>query len=104
MPWDSLKLNDGTTIPTVAFGTWKLGNGQQTIDEVDQAISVGFNHIDTAQAYRNEEEAGAALSDSGLKREDVYITTKYSGLNGLDIETSIDNSLKNASISSISTL
>jgi hypothetical protein len=44
--------------------------------------------------YRNEEEVGRALRESGLARRDVYITTKYSGLNGLDIETSIHNSLK----------
>lgn len=53
------------------------------------------SHADTAQSYRNELEVGIALQESGLKREDVYITTKYSGLNGLDIETSIQNSLKN---------
>lgn len=51
--------------------------------------------IDTAQAYRNEAEAGAAIRESGLKREELFITTKYSGTNGLDIETSINNSLKN---------
>ena len=50
---------------------------------------------DTAQSYRNETEAGKALKESGLARKDVFITTKYSGLNGLDIETSIQNSLKN---------
>jgi hypothetical protein len=50
---------------------------------------------DTAQAYRNEEEAGRAVRESGLARKDIYITTKYSGLDGLDIETSIHNSLKN---------
>ncbi len=44
--------------------------------------------------YGNEEEVGRALRDSGLARRDVYITTKYSGLHGLDIETSIHNSLK----------
>ncbi|CDO73354.1 hypothetical protein BN946_scf185008.g117 [Trametes cinnabarina] len=49
---------------------------------------------DTAQAYRNEEEAGKAIRESGLAREDLYITTKFSGRDGLDIETSIQNSLK----------
>ena len=50
---------------------------------------------DTAQVYRNEAEAGLAIRDSGLGRNDIYITTKYSRLDGLDIETSIQNSLKN---------
>ncbi|KAI0691430.1 NADP-dependent oxidoreductase domain-containing protein [Cytidiella melzeri] len=99
MPWSTIKLNDGHSIPSIAFGTWTLGNGQQSIDKVDQAISVGFNHIaDTAQSYRNETEAGQALHESGLDRKDVFITTKYSGTNGLDIETSIQNSLKNLGV------
>ncbi|KAH9067889.1 Aldo/keto reductase [Lactarius vividus] len=98
MPWDAIQLNDGNVIPGIAFGTWRIGNGQGPIDQVDQAISVGFSHIDTAQAYRNEEEAGIAVRESGLARQDIFITTKYSGLNGLDIETSIQNSLKNLGV------
>ncbi|KAI0053925.1 Aldo/keto reductase [Auriscalpium vulgare] len=98
MPWDTIKLNDGHSIPSIAFGTWKLGNGQGPIDQVEQALSIGFDHVDTAQAYRNEEEAGKALRESGLARKDVFITTKYSGLGGLDIETSIQNSLKNLGV------
>jgi len=90
MPWNTIKLNDGTEIPSIAFGTWKLGNGQTTIERVNQALEVGFTHIDSAQVYRNEREAGDALRASGLKREDVYITTKYSGR--ADIETSIRSS------------
>lgn len=50
---------------------------------------------DTAQAYRNEYEAGIAIKESGLDRKDLYITTKFSGRDGLDIPTSINNSLKN---------
>ncbi|KAI0821089.1 Aldo/keto reductase [Irpex lacteus] len=98
MPWTTIKLNDGHSIPSIAFGTWKLGNGQPTIDKVDQAISAGFDHIDTAQSYRNETEAGKALRDSGLARKDVYITTKFSGTDGADIETSIKDSLKNLGV------
>lgn len=98
MPWTTITLNDGTSIPNIAFGTWTLGNGRTPIDQVDQAIETGFDHIDTAQSYRNELEVGIALQETGLKREDVYITTKYSGLNGLDIETSIQNSLKNLGV------
>ncbi|KAF8915712.1 NADP-dependent oxidoreductase domain-containing protein [Mucidula mucida] len=98
MPWDPIKLNDGTEIPGLAFGTWKIGNGEGPISQVDTAISVGFSHIDTAQAYRNETEAGIAIRESGLARQDIFITTKYSGLNGLDITTSIRNSLNNLGI------
>ncbi|KAL0958942.1 hypothetical protein HGRIS_014257 [Hohenbuehelia grisea] len=99
MPWEAHDLNDGNSIPGIAFGTWTLGNGQGVIDQVDQAISVGFSHVDTAQSYRNEEEAGRAIRESGLSRAELFVTTKYSGLNGLDIETSIQNSLKNLGIS-----
>lgn len=98
MPWDLIQLNDGHAIPSIAFGTWTLGNGQNPIDQVEQAISVGFSHIDTAQMYGNEEEAGRAVRESGLARKDVFITTKYSRSNGLDIETSIHNSLKNLGV------
>jgi len=98
MPWTAIKLNDGTTMPSIAFGTGSLGNGQQTVDNIDQAISVGFSHIDTAQSYKNELEAGQAIHESGLERNELYITTKYSGLDGLDIETSIRNSVKNLGV------
>lgn len=50
--------------------------------------------IDTAQSYRNEKETGIALANSGLSRDDVFITTKYSGRDGLDINASIHNSVK----------
>jgi diketogulonate reductase-like aldo/keto reductase len=53
---------------------------------------------DTAQAYRNEEEAGQAIHESGLAREDIFVTTKYSAVDGLDIQTSIHESLKKVSM------
>jgi diketogulonate reductase-like aldo/keto reductase len=52
---------------------------------------------DTAQGYRNEGEVGVALHESGLSRGEVFITTKYSGFDGLDIPTSIRNSVNNVS-------
>ena len=54
-----------------------------------------FYPTDTAQIYQNEADVGSAIRESGLARSDIYITTKYSGLDGLDIPTSINNSLKN---------
>ncbi|PPQ73140.1 hypothetical protein CVT24_009133 [Panaeolus cyanescens] len=98
MPWETIKFNDGNVIPGIGFGTWKIPTGHTTVDQVDQAISVGFSHIDTAQAYRNEEEAGKAIRESGLSRNEIFITTKYSGLNGLGIEESIRNSLNNLGV------
>ncbi|KAJ7709039.1 NADP-dependent oxidoreductase domain-containing protein, partial [Mycena rosella] len=99
MPWDTIQLNDGREIPSIGFGTWKMGNGEKCTSQVDQAISVGFSHIDTAQLYRNEAEAGVAIRDSGLERKEIWITTKYSGSDGLDIKTSIKNSLENLGVS-----
>ncbi|THH01729.1 hypothetical protein EW145_g6862 [Phellinidium pouzarii] len=74
MPWETLTLNDGATMPSIAFGTWTLGNGQSVIDQVDQALNVGFEHIDTAQSYRNEVEAGQAFKESGLSRSDLGVS------------------------------
>ncbi|KAF5339753.1 hypothetical protein D9611_009135 [Ephemerocybe angulata] len=98
MPWDKIKLNDGSEIPSIAFGTWKLGKGDDGTGFVEQALDAGFSHIDTAQAYRNEEEAGRAIRESGLSREEVFITTKYSGSDGKDIEDSIKDSLENLGV------
>jgi len=93
MPWDLIPLNSGYSIPSIAYGTGSLGSGQWPIDQVAQALDTGFYHIDTAQMYRNEAEVGVVIGELGLERSDLYITTKYSGLNGLDIPTSIQNSL-----------
>ncbi|KAG2066644.1 Aldo/keto reductase [Suillus decipiens] len=99
MPWESIKLNSGYYIPSIGFGTWALGNGQGPIDQVEQALDVGYNHVDTAQSYRNEGETGVALKESGLSRSDVFVTTKYSGVDGLDIPTSIRNSVNSLGLS-----
>lgn len=64
---------------------------------ITASLDLRHPHADTAQSYRNEEEAGQAIRESGLAREDIFVTTKYSGLNGLDIPTSLQNSLKNVS-------
>ncbi|KZT73610.1 Aldo/keto reductase [Daedalea quercina L-15889] len=89
MMWGKIALNDGNSIPSIAFGTWRRGNGEKAVEIIKNALSAGFTHIDTAQAYKNETEAGEAIRSSGLKRE-VFITTKFSS--GVDIETSIKNS------------
>ncbi|KDR79261.1 hypothetical protein GALMADRAFT_1230669 [Galerina marginata CBS 339.88] len=99
MPWETVKFNDGNAIPGIGFGTGSIPLGDPTVNQVDQAISLGFSHIDTAQSYRNEAEAGKAILQSGLARNEIFITTKFSGVGGLDIETSIKNSLKNLGVS-----
>jgi len=86
-------LNSGYSIPSVAYGTGSMGSGQWPIDQITQAFDTGFYHIDTAQLYRNEADVGTAITEFGLERSNIFITTKYSGLNRLDIPTSIRNSL-----------
>jgi 2,5-diketo-D-gluconate reductase B len=63
------------TIPQLGLGTFRL-QGQQAIDSVRNGLELGYRHIDTAQIYGNEAEVGQALQASGLKREDVFVTTK----------------------------
>lgn len=77
--WTPIKLNDGRSIPAIGFGTWKIGNGETVITQVDQALGAGFDHVDTAQTYQNERETGEALHLSGLRRDELWVTTKYSG-------------------------
>lgn len=72
---ENFKLNNGIAIPKIAFGTWQISNDSVT-DAVKTALSVGYRHIDTAAAYENESGVGKALRESGLCREDVFITTK----------------------------
>lgn len=69
-------LVDGNEIPLLGFGVWQVRDGRECEDAVRWALEAGYRHIDTAQAYGNEESVGRALRDSGVPREDVFITTK----------------------------
>ena len=72
---ESVRLSDGAAIPLIGFGTWQL-DGQDAYNGVRAALDIGYRHIDTATAYDNEDKVGAAIRDSGIGREDVFITTK----------------------------
>jgi diketogulonate reductase-like aldo/keto reductase len=69
-------LYNGIKIPDIGFGTWQIPNGRATYDAVSYALSVGYRHIDTANAYRNEESLGRAVRDSGISRSEIFITSK----------------------------
>ena len=71
------ELADGSKIPGLGLGVWQVPNGPVCENAVRWALELGYRHIDTAQAYRNEESVGRALRDSGVPREDVFITTKF---------------------------
>ncbi|MGH8823920.1 MAG: aldo/keto reductase [Jiangellaceae bacterium] len=72
---DTVTLADGGSMPLLGFGTWQM-YGREAYDAVRIALDVGYRHIDTATLYRNEAEVGRALRDSGVAREDVFLTTK----------------------------
>jgi diketogulonate reductase-like aldo/keto reductase len=70
-------LADGHEIPTLALGVWQTPEGSETKDAVRWALESGYRHIDTAQGYGNEKSVGEGLRESGLDRNDVFITTKF---------------------------
>ncbi len=72
-----VKLNDGTELPLLGLGVWQVPDGDACEKSVRWALELGYRHIDTAQAYRNEASVGKALADSGVPRDEVYITTKF---------------------------
>jgi diketogulonate reductase-like aldo/keto reductase len=71
-----LQLSDGHTIPQVGLGTWKIKDSAEHKAAFQAAIEAGYRHIDTAQAYDNEQFLGAEWQKSSLKREELFITTK----------------------------
>jgi diketogulonate reductase-like aldo/keto reductase len=74
---ESRQLSDGTAIPVLALGVWQIRNGRRCVNAVRWALDLGYRHIDTAQLYGNEESVGRAVRDSGVPREELYITTKF---------------------------
>ena len=71
-----ITLNDGNKIPTVGFGVFMIPADGSTYKAVLEALKVGYRHIDTAAAYFNEREVGKAVRDSGIPREEIFITSK----------------------------
>lgn len=73
---DCFVLNNGVKIPCIGFGTWQTPNDDTGIQAVIAALEAGYRHIDTAAGYYNEESVGIAVRKSGIKREDLFITSK----------------------------
>jgi diketogulonate reductase-like aldo/keto reductase len=73
---DTFSLSNGVTIPKIGFGTWQIPDGPETYDSVRTALEGGYRHIDTARAYGNEASVGRAVRDSGIPRDEIFITTK----------------------------
>jgi diketogulonate reductase-like aldo/keto reductase len=75
VPHDTVTLENGGAMPLLGFGTWEL-EGSLAYDAVVTALEHGYRHLDTATVYGNEAEVGQALRDSGVPREEVFLTTK----------------------------
>ncbi|MFC8517377.1 aldo/keto reductase [Streptomyces sp. NPDC057257] len=75
-------LADGNQLPVLGLGVWQVPDGRECVNAVRWALDAGYRHIDTAQAYGNEESVGRALRDSGIPREEVFVTTKFQPRSG----------------------
>src|SRR6478672_1438661 len=75
LPDDSATLTQGTSMPLLGFGTWQI-TGDDAVRATSVALEAGYRHLDTATGYGNEGEVGRALAESGLARDEVFLTTK----------------------------
>nr|WP_272076004.1 aldo/keto reductase [Streptococcus dysgalactiae]WCE87191.1 aldo/keto reductase [Streptococcus dysgalactiae]WCN27184.1 aldo/keto reductase [Streptococcus dysgalactiae] len=72
----TVKMTSGYDIPVLGFGTYQAANGEEAYQSTLAAIKAGYRHIDTAAIYKNEESVGRAIKDSGIPREELFVTTK----------------------------
>jgi len=72
----AIRLNSGALIPQVGLGVWQSPAGATTREAVLTALGLGYRHVDTARAYSNEADVGAAVRSSGVPREQIFVTTK----------------------------
>ena len=87
LPDQTLTLTNGTSIPLLGFGTWQV-TGDDAVRATTAALEAGYRHLDTATVYGNEAEVGRALAESGVARDDVFVTTKCPpGRAGRELET-----------------
>lgn len=99
------KLSNGIEIPNLGLGTWLLNN-EQAEQALKDAVSLGYRHIDTAQAYMNEEGVGKGIRTCGAAREELFITTKVAAeaKTFFTVTQSIDESLAKLSVDYIDLL
>ena len=87
-------LRDDHEIPLLGLGVWQVPDGPETENAVRWALELGYRHVDTAQAYGNEESVGRALRDSGVPRDEVFVTTKFFPRADGDPAAEAENSLR----------
>lgn len=73
---ESTILHNGVKMPWLGFGTFRIESGEITKNAVLEALRIGYRHIDTAKVYENEKSVGEAIKESGIPREDIFLTTK----------------------------
>ena len=88
-----IKLNDGHSIPRLGLGVWLISSGKSCESAVRAALDVGYRHIDTAAFYGNEESVGKAIRDSGIARDEIYLTTKLWNSDHGNPERALERSL-----------
>ena len=84
-----------TDIPSLGFGTWQI-TGRDCVEAVQDALALGYRHIDTARAYENEAEVGEGIASSGVARDEIWLTTKLwrEGLRAGDVSDQLESSLR----------
>jgi 2,5-diketo-D-gluconate reductase A len=92
-------LPSGASMPLLGFGTWQI-TGQECYDAVRTALDVGYRHLDTATVYRNEDQVGRALADSGVPRDEVFVTTKCPP-NAREPRATLDASLQKLGVDAV---
>lgn len=92
-PQSHFTLNNGTKIPAVGLGTWQAAPGE-VHTAVKDALEAGYRHLDCALIYQNESEVGEGIKDSGVKREDIFITSKVWNTDQPDVKAGLEKTLK----------
>lgn len=92
----TIKLNDGNEMPQLGFGVFQIPDHDEAIKTVEMALANGYRLIDTAEAYNNQKAVGEGMKNSGVKREDIFLTTKLwvSNFTYEKAKAAIDNDLK----------
>lgn len=91
---NTIKLNSGALIPQIGLGTWRSNGEKDAYNAVLAALKAGYRHIDTAAIYLNEGQVGKAIRDSGIPREEIFVTTKLWSTQHQEPEKALNESLK----------
>jgi diketogulonate reductase-like aldo/keto reductase len=94
-------LDDGNEVPLLGLGVWQVPDGPECEQAVRWALELGYRHVDTAQAYGNEGSVGRALRDSGVPRDEVFITTKFYPRRARDPEEEAKRSLERLGVEQV---